>query len=476
MLQGLYLIADGSLGESLADKVAGGLIGGARTVLFRGGELRRDEQRAMALKLRSLCLQHDALFLVSDDPELVRDINADGVHLEERDLSVSATRRILGYDGKVIGISVTTVDEALKAEHQGVDYLGIGSTSGREQTSYVHQTTLKTLTSVRKALHIPLVAFGDMTPELADQALGARADAVAVASAILGDSDPARAAREFSLLFNRRQYAPKGRVLTINRLTTDGVSGIEEDIKTITLLGSTASAVVTDISARSEAGEQTSYFIHTDFVESQVLSIIDRGAADIVRIGVLNWGGIVSRVADMLKRTLLLGVVDTPLVDEQGIALLDDKAQDILLSRLLPQTYLLMPRAADTALLTGIMPATLSKAVDAQQMFQQLGVRNLFLRDVMIGQEKTDILFYGEKVIHLPPSISELDRIPGASATLAAAVTAFLSQGFPLTGALDRARQFIAFALDPELQVAGQPPVIHHLQAALRLFEKTPDS
>lgn len=63
------------------------------------------------------------------------------------------------------------------------------------------------------------------------------------------------------------------------------------------------------------------------------------------------------------------------------------------------------------------------------------------------------------------------------AANLAAAVTAFLSQGFPLTGALDRARQFIEFALDPgSCRSPDKPPVMHHLQAALRLFENTPDS
>ena len=471
MLSGLYLISDNNADNNLLEKVKAALAGGTKIVQYRAKDINPDERREMAEKLRNLCHEHKALLIINDLPELAHEINADGVHLGQDDMPAVQARQILGRD-KLIGISTHSVEEALKAEAQGADYIAIGSIFPTESKNDTTLVGLNTLSKVRKAVRIPLVAIGGMTPEGAFDAIEAGADSVAVLSGVMGDTDPARAAKEYSLLFNRNNVAPNGRVLTIAGSDSGGGAGIQADIKTITLLGSYASSVLTALTAQNTLGVVDTYSVHTDFVLKQLHAVLDDIGTDTVKTGMLSWGGIVSRVARVIEERSLLAVVDPVMIAKGGESLLDKEAHDSLISRLVPQSYLLTPNLPEVEALTGIEPRTVDEMIEAGRNLQELGARNVLIKGGHLNGDATDVFLHGNEEYQLSSPRFDTINTHGTGCTLSAAIATFLAQGYPLKRAVERGKRFISLAIESSVQIGRGHGPVNHINAAMQILHE----
>ncbi|MDX2493850.1 MAG: bifunctional hydroxymethylpyrimidine kinase/phosphomethylpyrimidine kinase [Desulfuromusa sp.] len=468
---GLYLITDNNQDGKLLIKVAAALTGGAKIVQYRAKDIRPDERREMAENLKNLCREHEASLIINDLPELAHEIDADGVHLGQDDMSIFQARQILGHK-KLIGFSTHSVDEALKAEAQGADYIAIGSifpTDSKDATTLVG---LKTLKMVRKAVRIPVVAIGGITPDGAFETLTAGADAVAVLSGIMADSDPARAAKEYSLIFNRNNPAPNGKVLTVAGSDSSGGAGIQADIKTITLLGSYASSVLTALTAQNTLGVVETYMVHTDFVIKQLEAVLDDIGTDTIKTGMLSWGGIVSRVAKTIQERSLLAVVDPVMIAKGGESLLDKEAHDSLISRLLPQSYLLTPNLPEVEVMTGIEPRTVEEMIEAGRNLQELGARNVLIKGGHLSGDATDILLMGDVEHQLTSQRFDTINTHGTGCTLSSAIATFLAQGYPLKLAVERGKRFVSLAIEHSVQIGRGHGPVNHIQAAMQLLHE----
>ncbi|HKL24745.1 MAG TPA: thiamine phosphate synthase, partial [Desulfuromonadales bacterium] len=150
MFEGLYLVTPQGTEQQILEITRAALLGGAKIVQYRDKQRPRDGQIALARRLVQLCKEKDAIFLVNDSPEIAEAGLADGVHLGQGDLSIKEARRILGPQ-RLIGISTRTVDQALKAEMAGADYIAVGSifpTRSKQDTELVGPATLR---KVRRA-------------------------------------------------------------------------------------------------------------------------------------------------------------------------------------------------------------------------------------------------------------------------------------------------------------------------------------
>lgn len=186
----LYAVTDRSwLGEeTLYNQVELALKGGATFIQLREKTLDEEAFLQEAIEIQALCKKYEVPFVINDNVEIAKKMDADGVHVGQSDMEAGNVRELLGPD-KIIGVSTANVKEALLAQERGADYIGCGavfSTSTKDNTRDVDYNTLK---DVCAAVDIPVVAIGGINKENIMELSGSGIDGVAVISAIFGQKD-----------------------------------------------------------------------------------------------------------------------------------------------------------------------------------------------------------------------------------------------------------------------------------------------
>ena len=198
----LYLVTDRSLsrGRSTVDVVSAAVRGGVTCVQLREKHCSTREFIREARTLQ-LLLQHQQIpLIINDRLDVALAIGADGIHLGQNDMPLADARRLVG-ENMIIGISAENVDDAVAAEQEGADYIGI---------SPVFTTTTKIDTAaplglagirlIRRAVRIPLVGIGGVNVSNIRDIVCAGANGAAVVSAIVAAACPETAAAELKKL------------------------------------------------------------------------------------------------------------------------------------------------------------------------------------------------------------------------------------------------------------------------------------
>ena len=165
------------------------------------GEKQLDRQtfRQEAVGIRDLCRKYRVPFVIDDDVELALETDADGVHIGQSDMALRDAREQLGPE-KIIGVSARTLEEALEAERNGADYLGVGAVFSTSTKLDAKNISRETLQAICRAVSIPVVAIGGISRENLPQLKGTGIDGVAVVSAIFAAEDIRGAAAELRKL------------------------------------------------------------------------------------------------------------------------------------------------------------------------------------------------------------------------------------------------------------------------------------
>ncbi len=190
---------------SLENAVEQAIMGGVTIVQFREKHLRGDEYVSAATKCRDVCRRFGVPFIINDSPDMARRLSADGVHLGQNDAPVSYARKVLGED-KIIGISAHTVDEAVRAEQNGANYLGVGAVFGSATKQNTAPMTTELLKSISESVRIPVVAIGGIDETNASLLKDCNVSGLAVVSAILGREDVKSAAERLCVLAKEAVY------------------------------------------------------------------------------------------------------------------------------------------------------------------------------------------------------------------------------------------------------------------------------
>jgi len=195
----LYVITDAQLsrGRSHLEVMEAAILGGADVIQLRDKTASGGTMYQVALSLRKLTRDAKVPFIVNDRLDIALAVDADGVHVGQSDLPASVVRTIMG-PGKILGVSAETVAEALLAEKDGADYLGVGpvfEARGTKSDAGEPQG-LEQIARIRRQCRLPIVAIGGIKTENARLVREAGATAVAVISAIVAADDVAQAARQ----------------------------------------------------------------------------------------------------------------------------------------------------------------------------------------------------------------------------------------------------------------------------------------
>jgi thiamine-phosphate pyrophosphorylase len=198
-LSGLYVILDPSVrpDRPLTDMLKASAEAGGRIFQYRNKTASMKEAYADASALRKVASEVGVTFIVNDRCDLALAVDADGVHLGQRDLPYSYARTIMG-PAKLIGLSTHDIYQVKEAERLKPDYIGFGPIfkPGSKQ-DHDPVVGIEGLRAVRSLTALPIFAIGGVTLENVGEVMQAGANGVAVISAILDAPDVGRAVSGF---------------------------------------------------------------------------------------------------------------------------------------------------------------------------------------------------------------------------------------------------------------------------------------
>lgn len=197
----LYAVTDRSwLGDkTLYEQVEEALKGGATFIQLREKELDDETFLEEAIEIQKLCRKYNVPFVINDNVEIARKMNADGVHVGQSDMEAGDVRAILGED-KILGVSAQTVEQAVLAEKRGADYLGVGAVFRTGSKADADDVSHETLKAICEAVNIPVIAIGGIGKNNVEQLSGSGICGIAVISAIFAAENIEKATAELKAL------------------------------------------------------------------------------------------------------------------------------------------------------------------------------------------------------------------------------------------------------------------------------------
>ncbi len=176
--------------------------GGIDILQMREKTLKRSDKLKLGKKLSTLCNVHTIVFIVNDDPDIAKAVNADGVHLGQEDLrnnSVKKVRKILGAD-KIIGVSTHSLAQVEKANNLDIDYIGFGPIFTTKTKSYFVGT--KDVSQVLAISRFPVVCIGGINTNNICELLDKDVKNIAVIREITQAADICIKAKELKKILN----------------------------------------------------------------------------------------------------------------------------------------------------------------------------------------------------------------------------------------------------------------------------------
>ena len=193
----LYLVTDvpARCTLPLAETVEAAIAGGVSIVQYRSEQPYGGAAYREALPIVEICRKNGVPFIVNDRIDLALALDADGVHIGQKDHALTDVRKLLG-ENKIIGVSVQTVEQAQAACRDGADYLGVGAVFPTSTKSDADDVSYEALKAICAVSTVPVVAIGGISLENLHRLSGSGIDGIAVVSALFGAKDIAGAARK----------------------------------------------------------------------------------------------------------------------------------------------------------------------------------------------------------------------------------------------------------------------------------------
>ncbi len=195
---GIYGITSNDFGFNQEQSALYLLKAGVRIIQYREKNASTKIMYDEAVRIKDLCRQHDALFIVNDRIDIALAVDADGVHVGQDDMPLEAVMKCYGNTGdRIIGVSVRNEQEVMAAQSIHADYLGAGAvypTSTKQDSTYIG---LEALSRIMKISRVPVYAIGGIGKQNLKELKTYGVYGAAVIAALLNTPDPEKTAREF---------------------------------------------------------------------------------------------------------------------------------------------------------------------------------------------------------------------------------------------------------------------------------------
>ena len=178
--------------DTIEEAVELAIKGGATVIQLREKDCSGREFLEIARSVKEVTDAYEIPLIVNDRIDIALAVDADGVHLGQKDIPAMTARELLGQD-KIIGVSASNAELALQAQKDGADYIGVGDVFGTSTKADTHHVSIEELVKIRNT---PMVAIGGVNHGNVEKLRGTGVDGVAVISAVIGAKDITGAAEQ----------------------------------------------------------------------------------------------------------------------------------------------------------------------------------------------------------------------------------------------------------------------------------------
>lgn len=257
-------------------------------------------------------------------------------------------------------------------------------------------------------------------------------------------------------------------VLSIAGSDCSGGAGIQADIKTIAAVGGYAATVITAVTVQNTQGVQAVHIVPAAIIRGQIEAVMDDLHPDALKIGMVSDHATVQLIADCLRKYHPRHVVYDPvMVSTSGRKLMDDTAIESIKNELFPLVSLITPNLDEVEVLTGKRPATIEEMQQAaQQLSARYDISVLVKGGHLSGEEMCDVLQSEGKTYIYKEKKIESRNLHGTGCTLSSSIATYLAQGFPVSEAVKKAKQYVSLSI-----ARGKTLEIGHGNGPLGHFE-----
>jgi hydroxymethylpyrimidine/phosphomethylpyrimidine kinase len=237
--------------------------------------------------------------------------------------------------------------------------------------------------------------------------------------------------------------------LTVAGSDSSGGAGIQADLKTFAAHGVFGASAIAALTAQNTTGVVAVHAVPPAFVAAQIDAVADDLPIAAVKTGMLFDAGIVTVVADVLRRRALPNlVVDPVMVSKSGARLLEEDAVLALIDRLLPLATIVTPNLPEAAVLAGHPVESDAERRDAARRIAGLGARAVLLKGGhATGPDAIDLYYEDGRFESFTSPRLATRHTHGTGCTLSAAIAARLAKGDPLFEAVEGAKEYLGRAL-----------------------------
>jgi len=226
-------------------------------------------------------------------------------------------------------------------------------------------------------------------------------------------------------------------------------AGLQQDLKTATLLGVYGLTVATALTVQNSLGVQAVHPVAAEVVAAQLDALLADFPVDAVKIGMLGNGAnvrvLARRLRDLAEPPPV--VLDPVLTAGRGETLLGEEGIDLLTSELFPLTTILTPNVSEAGRLTGMQIDTPAHLEEAARRLQAKGPAWVLAKGGHLRGDPVDVLTDGKNAYHLTGTRLEAPHHHGSGCLLATALAAHLAQGLSVPEAVNEARRLVVQAL-----------------------------
>jgi hydroxymethylpyrimidine/phosphomethylpyrimidine kinase len=262
---------------------------------------------------------------------------------------------------------------------------------------------------------------------------------------------------------------PSSKILIIAGSDSSGGAGIQADIKTVTALGSYAMTAITAVTIQNTTGVKSIATVKPKKISEQIEFTSKDIKPDAIKIGMLHSSNVIKSVIyslDIIKVKKI--ILDPVMVAKGGSKLIDDKAIQLLKTKLLKKVSLITPNIPEAEILTKTKIKTKEDMIFAASILIELGAENVFIKGGHLDADIVQDIFVNKKeILIIKNRRITTNNTHGTGCTLSSAITTFFACGKTLKRSCELATKYVNHSIRSNLNYGKGHGPINHLSSII---------